>query len=126
MTACGAGQYAGSLFCSSVECSILRTCLPKGIRDVRAHSRGRRQARTDYDPDRMPQRPLEGFRSPGFQPATSSSSIRAGKMPARQRTSRYFFSNLLKVKSSRSRERLPEELITLQSLAPMPIHLKFS
>jgi len=63
--------------------------------------------------------------SAGFQPATSLSSIRAGKMPAHQSTPRYFFSNLLKVKSSRSRERLPEDPITLQSLAPMPIPLKF-
>jgi len=43
----------------------------------------------------MLKKPLEGFRSAGFQPAISLSSIHAGKMPALQNASRYFFSNLL-------------------------------
>ena len=40
-------------------------------------------------------KPLEGFRSAGFQPASSLGSINAGKMPALQSASRYFFSNRL-------------------------------
>jgi len=43
----------------------------------------------------MLKKPLEGFRSAGFQPASSLGSINAGEMPALQSASRCIFSNLL-------------------------------